>query len=456
MPERRVASVDSSFDSNPAGTGKASAALPRTRAHRRGNREGSIYQRSDGRWVACVTEPSGRRVYRYARTRAAAAAKLAAALKAVQENNPLPPERETVASYLTRWLEGSARLSVRPMTYISYEAIVRRHLVPELGQIRLSRLTPGEVQAMMNRKLAQGLSARRVDYLRSVLRRALNDAMRFGLIGHNVAALVRPPRGPRYEVRPLDPDEVRHLLRAVRDDRLEALYVVAVTLGLRQGEILGLSWADVDLGAGWLQVRHALQRFDHAYHLVEPKSARSRRTLLLPLAARSALERHRRRQEEEQSQAAELWQDHGLVFTTVIGAPLDSTGVTAALQRHLARAGLRRQRFHDLRHACASLLLSRGVSPRVVMEMLGHSQISLTLDTYSHVLPSLLSDAAAQMDDLLRDDDLVPGLAPEAAQPAQSGPEASGGETASYLGQPQIRQQFGGVQPARPGTAPHE
>ncbi len=192
------------------------------------------------------------------------------------------------------------------MTYISYEAIVRRHLVAELGQIRLSRLTPGEAQAMMNRKLAKGLSARRVDYLRSVLPSALNDAMRFGLIGHNVAALVRPPRGPRYEVLPLDPDEVRHLLRSVRNDRLEALYVVAVTLGLRQGEILGLSWADVDLSAGWLRVRHALQRFEHAYHLVEPKSARSQRTLLLPLAARSALERHRHRQEEEQSQAGEL------------------------------------------------------------------------------------------------------------------------------------------------------
>ena len=177
---------------------------------------------------------------------------------------------------------------------------------------------------------------------------------------------------------------------------------------------------------------------------------------MLPSVARSALERHQVRHQRERARAGELWQEHGLVFTTATGQPLDATGVTSALQRHLLRAGLRRQRFHDLRHACASLLLSRGVSPRVVMEVLGHSQISLTLDTYSHVLPSLLSDAAAQMDDLLRDDDLVPGLAPEAAQPAQSGPEASGGETASYLGQPQIRQQFGGVRPARPGTAPHE
>ena len=213
-----------------------------------------------------------------------------------------------------------------------------------------------------------------------------------------------PPKGPRYEVEPLGPNEVRRLLEAVRDDRLEALYVLAVTLGLRQGELLGLSRADIDLGAGSLRVHHALQRFEHEYHLVEPKSARSRRTVMLPSVARSALERHHVRQQGERARAGELWQEHGLVFTTATGQPLDATGVTSALQRHLLRAGLRRQRFHDLRNACASLLLSRGVSPRAVMELLGHSRISLTMDTYSHVLPNLLSDAATQMDQLLTGD----------------------------------------------------
>lgn len=418
--------VDSSFDSNRLRTKTNSPGLKRTRAGRRGNREGSVYQRHDGRWVASVTEASGRRVYRYARTRAEAAAKLTAALKAVQENIPLPPERQAVGDYLTGWLDTTVRPSVRPMTYVSYESIVRRHLVPELGQIHLARLTPADVQAMMNRKLAEGLSARRVDYLRAVLRRALNDALRWGLVGRNVAALVRPPKGPRYEVEPLGPDEIRRLLEAVRDDRLEALYVLAVTLGLRQGELLGLSWADVDLGAGSLRVHHALQRFEHEYHLVEPKSARSRRTLMLPSVARSALERHQVRHQRERSRAGELWQEHGLVFTTATGQPLDATGVTSALQRHLLRAGLRRQRFHDLRHACASLLLSRGVSPRVVMEVLGHSQISLTMDTYSHVLPNLLSDAAAQMDQLLTGDAAasVPAAGPGALtldNPARGG-----------------------------------
>ena len=338
-----------------------------------------------------MSKASGRRVHRYARTRAEAA-KLASALKAVQKSTRLPPERETVGTHLASRLDVGARPTVRAMTHIGYEATVRRHLVPELGRIHLSRLAPGDVQAMMNRKLAQGLSARRVGCLRGVLRGAHNDALRCGLVSRKVAALVRPPRGPRYEISPLGPGKVRHLLSEVRADRVGARYVVALTLGLRQGEILGLQWADVDLVSRRLQVRHALQRFEREYHLVEPKSARSRRTLALPVAAKVALERHRRQQQEERARAGEMLQEHGLVFTTPIGRPLDSTNVTGALQRRLVRAGLRRQRFHDLRHACASLLLSRGVSPRVVMEMLGHSQISLTMDTYSHVLPSLLSD----------------------------------------------------------------
>jgi integrase len=362
-----------------------------------------VYQRRDGRWVASVTQASGQRIYRYAGTRAQAAAQLTGDLKAVQENTPIPSERQTVGRYLTDWLESNAKPSLRPLTYISYESIVRGHLVPELGHVRLARLTPADVQAMMNRKLAAGLSARRVAYLRAVLRRALNDALRWGLIGRNAAALVRPPKGARYEVEPLDPDEVRRLLEAVRHDRLEALYVLAVTVGLRQGELLGLTWTDLDLGSGSLRVRHALQRFDHEYHLVEPKSARSRRTVALPSVARAALTRHRAGQRDEAAFAGELWQEQGLVFATATGQPLDASGVTAALQRHLARAGLRRQRFHDLRHACASLLLVRGVSPRVVMEILGHSQISLTMNTYSHVLPTLLTDAADQMDRLLGD-----------------------------------------------------
>jgi len=237
---------------------------------------------------------------------------------------------------------------------------------------------------------------------------------------------VRPPQGPRHEVEPLGPDEVRRLLEAVRDDRLEALYLLAVTLGLRQGELLGLSWADIDLGAGSLRVHHALQRFEHEYHLVEPKSARSRRTMMLPSVSRSALGRRHLWQQRERARAGELWQEHGLVFTTATGQPLDATGVTSALQPAPAAGGATATAV-PRPAACLRVPPDvTGVSPRVVMEVLGHSQTSLTMDTYSHVLPNLLSDAATQMDQLLTGDAAAsvpvagPG-APDLDDPARGG-----------------------------------
>jgi integrase len=172
--------------------------------------------------------------------------------------------------------------------------------------------------------------------------------------------------------------------------------------GLRQGEALGLRWQDVDLRSGTLAVRNSLQRINGVFRLVEPKTRRSRRTVHLPAVVVAQLRAHRARQLEERLRAAQLWEDHGLVFATELGRPLHASSVTIRFQRVLERAGLRRQRFHDLRHACASLLLAQGVSPRVVMEVLGHSQVTLTLNTYSHVIPSLGREAGDRMEDLLR------------------------------------------------------
>jgi integrase len=402
MDGQAAIGVDSHVDSHRGRTPVVSGGRARTGRGKRGNAEGSVYRRKDGRWVAAVRPIDGPRVYRYAKTRAEAAAKLTLALKAASDGLPMPPERQTVGAFLLEWLQTTAKPGVRPATYLSYAGLVRVHLVPELGRISLNRLTPQHVQAMMNRKLEAGLSPRRVDYIRAVLRRALNDALRWGLVARNVATLARRPKQERYEIRPLDPAQARAFLEAVRGDRLEALYSVALAVGLRQGEALGLRWEDVDLGAGVIHVRKSLQRIDGRFQLLDPKSSRSRRTISLPAVVIDALRAHRDRQLAEKSLAGDHWTDLGLVFTTPLGRPLDGSTVTHAFQRHLERAGLPRQRFHDLRHACASLLLAQGVNPRVVMEVLGHSQITLTLDTYSHVLPTLQADAAARMDALLR------------------------------------------------------
>lgn len=217
-------------------------------------------------------------------------------------------------------------------------------------------------------------------------------------MSRNVATLVDAPRVPSREVEPFSELEARKFLKAVRGDRLEALYTVALAVGIRQGEALGLAWKDVDLERGLIHVRRSLQRLSGQFEFVEPKSRRSRRTVLLPASAVVALRDHRIRQEQERCLAGESWADSELVFTSKSGKPLDYTNVTTAFQRLLKRAGLPQKRFHDLRHSCATLLLAQGVSPRVVMEILGHSQISLTLNTYTHVLPELQRDAATRME----------------------------------------------------------
>lgn len=377
-----------------------------TKRQKRGQNEGSAYQRADGRWEAMLTLPAdapggpARRSF-YGKTKKDAMTKLRTAQRKLDEGLPAVPERETVGTYLDRWLLDVAKPGLRASTYKSYESYVRLHLKPTLGHHRLARLGPQHVQAMLNEKLAAGLAPRTVQYIRSILRRSLGQALKWGLVARNVATLVDPPKGRRAEVRPLTPEQARQFLTVVQGDRLEALYSVAVALGLRQGEALGLQWDDIDFTSSTLRVRRALQRIDGKLQLVEPKTERSRRTVDIPSPTLAGLIAHRDRQAFERAFADDAWQEWGLVFTTAKGTPLDGTGVTKRLQRILAEAGLPRQRFHDLRHCCASLLLAQAVPPRVVMEILGHSQISLTMDTYSHVMPTARREAADLMGAIL-------------------------------------------------------
>ncbi|MCB9175986.1 MAG: site-specific integrase [Caldilineae bacterium] len=367
---------------------------------RRGNKEGSIRHRADGRWEARVTI-GGRQRSIYAKTRAEVARKMRQAIQQVESGIPLADERTTVAQFLNTWLETVVESSVRPSTFRSYEMHVRIHLSPALGKKRLAKLAPHHVQEMMNAKLAEGLSPQTVRHIRATLRRALGHALKWGLVSRNVATLVDPPKVPRRKVEPLTEEGAAAILDAVSGHRLEALYTVAMAIGLRQGEALGLRWQDVDLDGGKLRVVHALQRIDGELQLVEPKSAQARRTIILPEIAIAALKRHRALQNRERLAAGGDWVDGDFVFTTTVGTPLDGPNVTRTFQRLLKNAGLPPHRFHDLRHDCATLLLAQGVPLRVVKEILGHSQISLTADTYAHVVPALQQDAAARMDEAL-------------------------------------------------------
>lgn len=372
---------------------------------KRGQNEGSIIKLKDGTWRAYMNlgYQGGKRKRKYFRgkTRQEAQEKLTAALRNRQLGLPVTNDRITFGPFLHKWLEDSVKPSVRPRTYKSYAQLVERHVKPELGRIRLVRLSPQDIQALMNGKLKSGLSPRTVQYIHAVIRRALGRAVKWQLVPRNVAKLVDPPRVQRHEVKPLTPEQARAFLDAAKGERLEALYSVAVALGLRRSEALGLRWEDIDFENETISVRYSLQRIDGKLQLVEPKSANSRRTIAMPKATLMALKDHRKRQLEEKMLAGPTWRDTRFVFTNTLGGPIEPDNLGRWFKPLLMKAGLPDIRFHDLRHTAASLLLAQGVSARVIMETLGHSQISLTMNTYSHVMPVLQRDAAEKMDAIL-------------------------------------------------------
>ena len=425
-------------------------------ARRRGRGEGSIVQRADGRWMARVDLgwQDGKRRSKaiYGRTRRAVADALRDAVRAAQQGTLVGNERQTILEFLARWLQDVTRTRVRPRTFVGYQAAIEHHISPYFGRVPLAKLTPQHLQAWMGRLEAKGVSVGRRRYARVVLRMALNTAIRWRLITINAAMLIDPPRTTSREIRPLNPDEARALLDACREHPLDAFVTVALGCGLRLGEALGLQWVDVDLDAGTLKVRRAVQRFGGdaaarrplvaerkrlraalkatprtpadantraglaeelqtvrtafaavktSVQITELKSAGSRRTIALPAVAITALRSHRTRQLQARLAAGGLWQDRGFVFTSSVGTPLEPRNVTRQFKALLIVANLPDMRLHDLRHSCATLLLAQGVNPRVVMETLGHSQVSLTLNTYSHVLPAVQQDAAARMNSVL-------------------------------------------------------
>jgi integrase len=372
---------------------------------RRGPHEGSIHPRKDGRWAGSVHVGwvDGKRIRKHVLgahpRRGGGEARCPAAGDEGAETDPRPARQgRTVPAHV---LEEVARPTIRASTYDSYRDIVEFHLVRGLGRIPLAKLTPADVQAFLNRKREAGLSARRVQMLHAVLRRALRTAEEWGMVSRNVAKLAKPARVPKHEISPLTPEQAQRLFEASSEDRFRGLYITALGTGCRQGELLGLRWEDVDLEAGRLRVLHTLARVDGTLILLEPKTERSRRTVMLPEVVVTALQAHRTRQRVERLVAGSRWVDSGHVFTTSIGTPLEAAVVTRAFQRALARAGLPRSRFHDLRHAAATFALSQGFTLEDVKNLLGHSSIVLTSNTYGHVLEQRQMAVARGMDVVL-------------------------------------------------------
>jgi len=366
---------------------------------KRGNGEGSVYKRKDGRWEAAVMVRGCRRRF-CAKRRDQAYQWLTATMRAREEGRPIAPARATVAAHLRAWLTG-ARAHLRHRTWVRYEQLARLQILPTLGAIPLGRLEPNDVKLMQQRMLEAGASPSSTRQARAVLHGALTEAVRWGLVARNVAALVRPPQKPAHEMPTLTQPEVEALFAAAAGDRLEALWVLAATVGMRQGELLGLRWRNVDLDRGVLSVCGSLTRGPEGLIITDPKTARSRRRVALPAIAVEALRRHRATQAGERLRAGAAWTDRDLVFSNGVGGPLSCDKLLRDRFRPLLRkAALPPIRFHDLRHTAATRLLEQGVHPKVVSEMLGHASVAITLDIYSHVSPDLQRQAVSAIDAL--------------------------------------------------------
>ena len=368
------------------------------RNKRRSPGEGSIYQRKDGLWVAQykVESPSGKKTkYIYGKVRKVVAAKLAKAIAERDSGIVYDAGTLTLGTHLDQWL-GFVQDALKPSTFERYEQTVRIHIKPTLGRVKLSRLNAPQIQKLYKNKLATGLAPRTVQIIHATLHKALKQAVRWLLISSNATEAVTPPRYIKKEIDALDKEQIKTLLKAAEDDKLCALYVLAVTTGMRKGELLGLQRKDINLDAGTLRVNRTIYNGT----VSTPKTNSSRRTIRLSKLAIRALKDHR--VENAKQQMISEW-----VFSTSVGTPISVHNLhSRSWKPLLKKAGLPHStRFHDLRHSAATLLLGQGVAVKVVSEMLGHADISTTLSIYAHVLPDMQSTAADEMDDALREDD---------------------------------------------------
>lgn len=392
---------------------------------RRDNHTGSVTKRTRhgrtqwiARWPVLPEVRACGWVERVAPTEREAKAKLKELRREYERGVFTPGGEQALAAYLDWWLDTSVRPHRTPKTVVGYETNVHRHIAPRLGDIALARLTRADVQRLVNDLAVGGLAARTVRYAHAVLRAALTDAVDHGFVVANVAARVKLPAIARQEARPLTDEQVGLVLAAVRGHRLEALYTLVLALGPREAELCGLRWRDVDLERGRVTIAQQVYRAAGRLHTRATKSHRNR-PLVLPPVAVEALRRHRERLADERLLADDRWQEHGLVFPSSRGTPLQPRNLLRHFQETITRINTRREgearragvappaplprwTFHELRHTAASLMLAQGIPLKVVQEILGHSQLSLTADTYSHLYDSAREDAATRMDSLLR------------------------------------------------------
>lgn len=370
---------------------------------RRGNNEGTIYKRADGRWHAQLTLPDGSRKSYYGKTQKEVQQKLLEGRKALQGNLPVPNERQTVEMYLKDWLEMVQPPAIKARTHLRYQQFVN-NIIPVLGRVSLAKLTPQQVQGMYAKHLQAGMSPTTVNHLHALLHVALEKAVRLSLVARNVCDYVDPPPIVSAERPTWTIEQARQFLEAIAGDPLEALYVLEMYTGMRQGELLALQWPEVDLKAGALEVIATLSYVRGQFLLTPPKTQRSRRTIYLAQPVIDALQDHRQRQLERKMRLRDIWDDsYDLVFPNGIGRPIEGNHL---LQRSfyplVEQAELPRIHFHDLRQTVSHMLKQLGVSLDSVAETFGHENRYITDRFYGHATPDLQKQAMKALERALQ------------------------------------------------------
>lgn len=358
---------------------------------RRANNEGSIYfSDREHTWIAEVTLPNGKRKKKRNKRQNVVKDWLFEQRKAIKENNIIVDEHISVADYLKRYLETSAKHKVKPSTFSAYRRDIEGHILPELGKIKLSALTPHQIQDLYNKKLKDGLSKKSVLNIHGVLRTALNQAVKLGLLIQNPCTLVTPPRPEKTLPSIWTVEQSQLFLDAVEDHRYYLIYLIALTTGARRGEILGLEWQNISWENSTISIQKSVNEVEGKAMVGDTKTKRSRRIIALPQLVIDNLKAKRE----------ESGDNSGFIFKTSKNTIILPRNLLRHFHSVLDRIDIPRIRFHDMRHTAATILLQQGVHPKKVQELLGHSSIVLTLDTYSHIIPTLHNETAKKMNEL--------------------------------------------------------
>lgn len=392
---------------------------------KRGNGEGTIYKRSNGTWCAAVTSGINpetgkpKRDYFYGRTRQEVAEKLNSTLNNLNQGTYVKPSNITLGSWLDTWLEQYKKAGIRPATHEIYEGLIKLHIKPQIGHIPLKNLRPDHIQKLYNDKFKDGridgsggLSAGSIKRMHNLLHGSLKQAVKSSLVIRNVSEATTLPKQEKKQIRILSVNEHSNFLKALEGERLRALFILALGTGAREGELLALRWKDVDLDEGIMNIKQSLRRVKSdepgptktKLIFQMPKTEAGKRIIPIPDKIVTELQEHNERQLAEKQAAGELYEDNDLVFCTELGMPIDSRNMLRRFYKILEKAGVSGVTFHALRHSYATRLLEANEHPKVVQEILGHSDISMTLNIYSHVMPEIKKAAAKKINFLFEPD----------------------------------------------------